>query len=180
MKIDEENYVELMQRGNEEALWYFIENHGWIVKSIICKMMAAFKEEQEDCMNDVFLTIWENAGKYDCNRAAFSTWVAAVTKYRIHNYLRNHQKEQRIENCEIMELIGQEDVQTDIYRSEEKEEFRRKLSGLSESDQEIFMKLYWDEMSHDEISRDTGIKKDVLYNRISRAKRKLRKMWRSV
>ena len=88
MKVSEENYVEYMKRGNEKGLQYFIEHHGWIVKSIVCKKMSGYENEQEECMNDVFLAIWENVNRYDSNKAAFTTWVAAVTRYRTLNYLR--------------------------------------------------------------------------------------------
>lgn len=175
MKISEDNYVELMKKGNEKALWYFIEHHGWIVKSIVHKKMAAFPEEQEECMNDIFLAIWENAGKYDERRAAFTTWAAAVAKYRTFHYMCTHCKEKHYENIDDIEIIGHEDVNAEAYRFDEEREFRELLGCLSKEDQEIFMKLFWEEMSHEEISSSTGMSKEVLYNRISRGKKKIRK-----
>ena len=32
---------------------------------MICKKMALFKNEQDDCMNETFLAIWQNIKKYD-------------------------------------------------------------------------------------------------------------------
>ena len=175
MKINEDNYVELMQKGNEKALWYFIDNYGWIVKSLVYNSLAAWGDEQEECMNDAFLAIWENVGKYDKTKAAFTTWAAAVTRYRIMNFMRNRHRARSTKSIEGMELVGEEDVRTDISRYDEEKEFRELLSGLSERDQEIFMKLFWEEMSHEEICRSMGMKKSVLYNRVSRGKKKLRK-----
>ena len=48
------------------------------------------------------------------------------------------------------------------------------LVNLSEEDRKIFEMLYFEEMSMDEISEETGHTKPVLYNRISRGKSKIR------
>ena len=49
------------------------------------------------------------------------------------------------------------------------------LSCLSEEDQSIFKRLFLEEASLEDVSKETGLKKDTLYNRISRGKRKIRK-----
>ena len=61
--------------------------------------------------------------------------------------------------------------------------YKVKLMGASQKvinkaeDRELFMKLYVDEMEPEEVSRQTGMKKDVIYNRVSRGKRKIRKLF---
>ena len=42
MDITEDNYVAGLQAKNEKALKFFIEHDGWIVKSIVHKMMAKY------------------------------------------------------------------------------------------------------------------------------------------
>ena len=49
MDITEENYVAGLQAKNEKALKFFIEHDGWIVKSIVHKMMAKYQDKQEEC-----------------------------------------------------------------------------------------------------------------------------------
>lgn len=173
MKITEENYVKQMQYGNEKALQYFIDHYGWIVKSIICEKLRGYEQEQEECMNDVFLAIWENVSHYDSERAAFTTWVSAVTRYRILNYRRRIQNAGWVEDIDNVEPVGDMDVSVQFFE-EEKEEFQSLLYGLSEENQEIFMRLFWEEQEHSEISREMNIPKDKLYNRISRGKKRLR------
>ena len=59
MDITEDNYVAGLQAKNEKALKFFIEHDGWIVKSIVHKMMAKYQDKQEECMNDIFLAVWK-------------------------------------------------------------------------------------------------------------------------
>lgn len=173
MKVTKENYVRLMQRGNEKALKYFIEQDGWIVKSIICTKMSAYRDSQEECMNDVFLAIWRNVGKYDEGRAAFTTWVAAITRYVILNYMRKLKRKMYEEDISVLDIIGEEDVAYQDY--DEEAEFQELLHCLNEEDREIFTRLFLYEQSREEISRETGISTSRLYNKISRGKKKLRR-----
>lgn len=175
MNVSEHNYVELMKKGDEAALRYFIERDGWIIKSMVQKSMAAYVDEQEDCINEIFLSIWQNVSKYDPQKAAFTTWVAAVTRYRIINYMRNIRKKAVEETIDGKEFVGNQDVDTDLFQKEEEQEFRELLQILPEQDREIFMKLFWEELSYEEVSVHCSMKKEVLYNRVSRGKRRLRK-----
>ena len=172
MKVTEDNYVELMKQGNEKALQYFIEHYGWIVKSMVCLKLNGHEPEQEECMNDVFLAIWENVSHYDSSRAAFTTWVSAVTRYRILNYRRKLQNAYW-ENIDELQIVAELDGQ-DQFLMDEEEEFLSLLQGLSEEDREIFVRLFWEEQDYDEISQEMNIPKDRLYNHISRGKKKLR------
>lgn len=148
MKVSENNYVELMQKGDEAALRYFIEHDGWIIKSMVRKSMAAYVDEQEDCMNEVFLAIWQNVSKYDHRKAALTTWIAAVTRYRILNYMKNVHKKAAEENIDGMEFVGNQDVDSDLFQKAEEQEFRELLQVLPVQDREIFMKLFWEELSY--------------------------------
>ncbi|HBN28644.1 MAG TPA: RNA polymerase subunit sigma-70, partial [Clostridiaceae bacterium] len=41
---------------------------------------------------------------------------------------------------------------------------------------DLFIKLYVEEQGVEDISKETGLKREVIYNRISRGKRKIKKM----
>ncbi|MBR5371860.1 MAG: hypothetical protein IK130_06570, partial [Oscillospiraceae bacterium] len=51
--------------------------------------------------------------------------------------------------------------------------FAELIACLSEEDQALFIRLFWNGESMDEASQQTGKDKSVLYNRVSRAKRKI-------
>lgn len=125
-------------------------------------------------MNDVFLAIWEHVEDYDPERAAFTTWVSAVTRYRIMNYRRKLMNIGWENDINVLQVVGEKDVSY-IDSEEEKAEFRELLQSLPEVDQEIFMRLFWEEQDYDEISADMKIPREQLYNHVSRGKRRLQK-----
>ena len=53
------------------------------------------------------------------------------------------------------------------------------LSFLKPSDRELFLELYVEEKTVAQVSEETGIKKEVIYNRLSRGKEKIRRQFRA-
>lgn len=175
MTVSDENYVLLMKHKNEKALEYFIDRDGWIVKSLLCQSPSMLPEDRQECMNDVFLTIWQNVGKYDETRAAFTTWVAGVTRYCILNYLKKHKRLEYQPLDEIMEYASAPRQSNPSEAEAGRQEFCKLLQSLSPCDREIFLKLFWEEKTYGEISREMKLQKNVLYNHVSRGKERLKK-----
>ena len=51
------------------------------------------------------------------------------------------------------------------------------LNCLKEKDKDLFYKLYVEEKEISDVSSETGLKKDVIYNRLSRGKKKIQKIF---
>ena len=62
-----------------------------------------------------------------------------------------------------------------LLTRELEEETEKVLSSLSKETREIFKQLYFAEQDINELAEATGLSKSVLYNRISRGKKKIRK-----
>ena len=73
------------------------------------------------------------------------------------------------------EAVSKDEMST-ILDDEISERTKDLLAWLKEKDRAIFMELYVEEASIDEISKKHDIKKPVLYSRISRAKKRIRIM----
>lgn len=65
-----------------------------------------------------------------------------------------------------------------MIEQEISEEVERMLSSLKPVDRELFVKLYVEEQPLEQVSRETGMKKEVIYNHLSRSKQKLRRQFR--
>lgn len=171
MRITEHNFVKEMVRKNEDALVYLMNHYGGNIKSMVYQMMAGWKDGQEDCLNEVFLSIWQNIGHYDPKRAGVYTWLMAVTRYQTLKYIRDHSNSWN--ECELeegMEITGDEDVETHIW---DRENFEALISDLSEEDQMIFRELFWNESSYETVSEQTGIPVSRLYTRVFRGKKRI-------
>lgn len=176
MKINEENYIDQLQKHNERALLYVIDQYGGLLKAVISKSLFQMQGYREECMNDVLLAIWDHIESFQPEKNSFKNWIAAIAKYKAIDYLRKYQKEQmemplETAGCDrIME--SKPPAMTDA--NEISEEMEELLSCLSAQDRELFLRLYVEEESVEEVSQAVRLSKPVIYNRLSRAKKKLR------
>lgn len=174
MKITEENFIDELKKGNEKALEYVIDNHTWIIKTVLKKHLYYLMDFYEECMNDCLLAIWKNIHYYNPNKSTFKNWVGGIARYKSIDYVRKYLKNKENENMEEVIVEVEDQSLREILINEVREETEKILSNLSEKDQIIFKKLYLQDKNIDELSQDMGISKSVLYNRISRGKKKLR------
>lgn len=178
MKIDEHNFIQQLLVKNEDALMYVIDEYGGLIKAVINKNMSCIKEYQEECMNDVLLSIWTNISSYNQEKNSFKNWIAAIAKYKSIDYLRKYKKEylELSYDGQVLEEAVSKDEMSAILEEEISERTKELLACLKNTDRDIFMELYVEEASLDEISQKHNIKKPVLYSRISRAKKRIRIM----
>ena len=178
MKIGEKNYIQQLQLHNENALLYVIDKDGGLLMAVIRKHLFCLPERQEECFDDVLLKIWQNISDFDESKNTFKNWAAAIARYRAIDYLRQYQRGLQTVNIDDT-IIPQEDAQlAQMIEQEISEEVERMLACLKPADRELFLKLYVEEKDMDQVSKETGLKKAVIYNRVSRGKHRIRRQFR--
>ena len=177
MRIGKHNYIRQLQLHNEKALMYVIDEYGGLLMAVIRKHLYALPESQEECFDDVLLKIWQNSSSFDPDKNSFKNWAAAIARYRAIDYLRQYQRELATVDIENAVIVKEDRILAKMIEKEISEEVEMMLDSLKPSDRELFMKLYVEEKSMEQVSQETGMKKEVIYNRLSRGKEKLRKQF---
>lgn len=177
MRIGKHNYIQQLKMRNEKALMYVIDKYGGLLLAVIRKHLFGLPERQEECLDDVLLKIWQNISDFDESKNTFKNWAAAIAKYRAIDYLRQYQREPVTVDIEDTVIAREDRVLTGLIEREISKETENMLSCLKPSDRELFLKLYVQEQSMEQVSKDTGMKKEVIYNRLSRGKEKIRRQY---
>ena len=177
MKITEKNYIQQLQLHNEEALIYVIDMYGGLLKAVIRKHLFTMPQKQEECMNDVLLSIWEHAASFDDKKNSFKNWAAAIARYEAIDYLRKYKRDLEQLCMDDVTAAENDRMLEQLIEGELSHEVEQLLLCLKPLDRKIFMKLFVEEESVEQISEDTGLPRDVIYNRVSRGKRKMRTMY---
>ena len=165
MKINEENFIIQLRKRNENALDYVIDNYGWIIKSIVKKHLYNLQSVQDECINDVL------------NKSEFKNWIAGIAKFKSIDYKRKYLKGLEYENIDDLNISVSESTY-EILENELSLEVEEMLNCLNEKDRDLFYKLYVEEIEVNKISEETGMKRDTIYNRVSRAKKKIRDIFK--
>jgi len=174
LQISEDNFIEELKKKNEKALEYVIDNYGWVLKTVIKKHLRYLPDFYEECLNDCLISIWTNIGYYDPKKSSFKNWLGGVAKYKSINYVRKYLKDLENESIDNIAHFTEDNALKEVLSKEISQETEKMLKCLSEEDRKIFIKLYFENKNMDEISVDTGLSKPVLYNRLSRGRKKMR------
>lgn len=177
MKINEENFLDQLKKKNEKALDYVIDTYGWIIKSVIKNHLYNLQSVQDECIKDVLLGLWNNIDKFDENKSEFKNWIAGIAKFKAIDYKRKYLRELDNENVDDLNITVDDSIH-ELLKNELSLEMQEMMNSLKEKDRELFYKLYVEEIEVDKVSQETGIKRDVIYNRVSRAKKKLRDIFK--
>lgn len=173
---DEANIVLEIKNRNEQALCYIIETYGGLVKSVIGKHLYLPAEEQEECFDDVFLNIWDHIDSFDERKGTLKNWIAGIARYKSIDYLRRYRKQ--FEDVALTENIAVEDQELlHLIDREISEETEAILQCLKPKDRELFEKLYIEEMTIDDVCDSFQTNPNVIYKRISRARKRMRKLF---
>lgn len=180
MKIDEGNFISQLVNKNEKALDYVIDSYGWIIKSIVKKQLYNLQSVQEECINDILLGIWNNIDSFDEGKNEFKNWVAGISKFKSIDYKRKYLKSLEYENIDDLQIGVPDTTHEEVIKNELDDDVKDMLNCLKERDKELFYKLYVEEKGIDDISKETGLKRETIYNRLSRGKKKIKSMFKII
>ena len=89
--------------------------------------------------------------------------------------MRQYQKELVTVDIDNTVIAQEDSMLAEMIEREISEEVDKMLKYLKPEDRQLFLKLYVEEKTVEQVSQETGMKRETIYNRLSRGKKKLRK-----
>ena len=176
MRSTEKNFIKRLKRQKEDALEYTVDEYLPLVKGIVYKVLYPLENPGliEECINDVFLTIWHQASKFEGDVNDFRKWLCKVTKYKAIDTYRKANKRVEVEMvAEDLEVGSKNSVENEILLTENKYELLKLMSGFEVMDRDILVMKFFLDMTSEEIATNIGLTKAAVDNRIYRGKKKL-------
>lgn len=162
-------------KRDKESLMKIMDIYGKLIYYIAGTILTESyeKESVEDCYNEVFTAIWFNIDCFKLNKGSFKNWIIAIARYKaIDIKKKNLKHNQSLEYDD--ELVSNQE--NELERIENLELINELLNTLDKKDRNIFIKRYLRGESIKEISKDAGYSEEYIYTRISRARKKLKKI----
>lgn len=177
VKINNDNVISQLKKKNSKALDFIVDTYGGLIHSIVKKTLFNFENNGsvEECVNDVLLAIWNNIEKFHQNNN-FKSWIAAISKYKAIDYQRKLIKVLNNQNIDAMEIKSRDTVDKELLQKENYNEMMKLLSNLKQQDREIFIRKYFNDEPSGDIAEKLNVNKEVVNNRLSRGRKKLRKI----
>lgn len=128
--------------------------------------------EAEEMVQEVLLTVWRKAGQFDPARAQVSAWIYQIARNRQIDMLRKDRRPlpEELYHTEAYEPQGAEILAVE----QEAEALKQALYRLNPQQREMIERAYMGELSHQEISSQTGLPLGTIKSRIRLGLERLR------
>jgi RNA polymerase sigma factor (sigma-70 family) len=128
--------------------------------------------QAEEIVQEVMLTVWRKAAMFDPHRAQVSAWIYQIARNRHIDVIR---KERRPVPEELREDPGSEPDASQILSVEQESgKLKQAIARLKPDQRVIIEKAYMGELSHQEISTQTGLPLGTIKSRIRLGLERLR------
>lgn len=128
--------------------------------------------QAEEIVQEVMLLVWRKADQFDPHRAQVSAWIYQIARNRHIDLVR---KEKRPLPEDVAEEPGAEPDATQILAIEQEADLLRSaLAKLKPDQREAIEKAYLGELSHQQISDQTGLPLGTIKSRIRLGLERLR------
>lgn len=171
--MKEQEIVDLLIQKSEIGLDELMKHYGPLMKYIIAPILPNL-QDQEDCLSEVSILIWDKIDTYDSTRGSLNAWITSVTR---HTALNHKRKSSHYHNEEINDSIpsNEPSPEDNIIRRERQAEVNRALLQLSQKEMILFYRKYYYLQSTAQIASEMGMTERAVEGKLYRLKRKLRK-----
>ncbi|WPC43917.1 sigma-70 family RNA polymerase sigma factor [Clostridium sp. JS66] len=179
MKIDESNYISELKRKNSKALEYTYSKYVGLVYKVVFDLLkdTASKQDIEECVSDIFISLWKNAVQYNDNITTFKKWLVAISKYKAIDYIRKLRKAQELVELKEDTAISNDNVEEKIIQTDDVNTIVGIIKNMSEIDRRIFFKRYILNENINNIAEYLKLPRTVIDNRLSRGRKLIKNKW---
>ncbi len=128
----------------------------------------------EEITQDVMLTVWHQADRFDPNRAGLTTWIYTIARNRRIDRLR---REQRVEfDAADPLLVADPTPSADwgIENAQEERRLRQAIDALPREQADLLLMSYYEDVTHQGIAEARNLPLGTVKSRIRLALERLR------
>lgn len=179
-------------RALEALIARFSREVAYFVKTVLDGVGTA--QDVEECVNDLFVTVWQDIESFNPERAGLRTWLTMRAKYVALDRRRQIQRRQgggaqyasarttTLEDAEVDRLMATthanpaDSLEGLFEAREQREQLRAALEQLPELDRLLVYLRYFRLANTEEIEAKTGLTRRAIDTRLWRARRALREV----
>ena len=131
----------------------------------------------QDVVQEVFLTVWRDAARYDASRGGFSTWLLTMTHHKAVDSVRKEENlRKRRAPADALDLAesGDPGVDEEAWASVRRDHVRRALADLPDPQREALGLAYFGGYTQREIAILTGTPLGTVKTRMLAGMKRLR------
>ena len=175
--MDESKLIAQLNSGNPETFIDIMQTYNkllWVIVGGVLKDVGA-SEDIEECISDVYVSLWKRPDAFDARRGTLKTFLAVMAKKKALDKYRQLTKIKIIEldeavassDDDLLEFIAKKELYNELYEA---------IQTLGEPNKEILIRRYFFDEKPSGIAGKTDIPLKEVENRLYQSKLKLRKL----
>jgi RNA polymerase sigma-70 factor (ECF subfamily) len=173
--------VERLSNGDEHALGELYDRHAGLVLAL-ARAIVGTEAEAEDVAEEVFIQLWTGAERFDPERGAVRSWLAAMARSRALDHVRARERRSsaharaaaRDPEGVAVDLSEPEPTDRPAERAEMRGALDRALAALNDDQRRAIELAYFSGLSQSEIAGRLGEPLGTIKTRIRDGMSRLR------
>lgn len=157
-EVAEPNLLPQVADGDQGAVQACLDRYGALVWSL-ARRMCRSSADAEDAVQDIFISVWKNAARFDPERGSEVTFIATIARRRLIDRVRRigrRPNETTIDTGMPTPDTGP-DVEAPAALSDEVGIARAAMAELNEEQRRVLQMSIGHGLSHERIAEATGI-----------------------
>jgi RNA polymerase sigma-70 factor (ECF subfamily) len=141
----------------------------------VCLRILSDREEAEDVLQEVYVTVWRRADRFDAGRASVMTWVSTIARNRAIDRLRARGPLARAEPVEDLEIADdQPGAEALLSAADDAGRLHACLSELDERTKSVIRTAFFEGVTYEALAQRMGAPLGTVKSWIRRGLAKLR------
>lgn len=169
----EQAFIELLRRHDERGAEALLTHCGPLMRYIIAPILPD-PRDQEECLSEVVMRVWEKIGLYDPDRGTWTGWLTALTRNTALNRARQVRRSESPEELTGDVPSPEPTPEERVLQGEQRRVLEYALRQLSPGDKTLFYRKYYYLQSTAQIATELGMTPRAVEGRLYRLKKRLR------
>jgi RNA polymerase sigma-70 factor (ECF subfamily) len=146
-----ESLIERIANGDRSAVADCIDRYSGLVWSLARRFIAN-EADAEEAVQEVFLELWANAGRFDPDRSGEATWISLVARRRLIDRARRASRTPDGEPLADVEHLLSGDGHAAIEASAESARVMQVIESMKPEQRQVVRMSTWLGMTHQAIA----------------------------
>jgi len=170
------NSIEKWQSGDISAFEVLFHQYEKLVFRT-AYLMTGNREEAEDVLQEVFVSVWKSRHTFNPTRGKITTWLHRIT---VNQCARKHRKKQPVflsleeRSPDFPDMKRQEQPEEVLVTKQEYERLIKAMNSLDSKHRSVLVLRYFNDLSYGEIAQVVGVPLGTVKSRINQALKSLR------
>jgi RNA polymerase sigma factor (sigma-70 family) len=172
--------VELVAEKDAGALEALYDRYGRAAYSLARRILTE-ETLAQDVVQEVFLSLWRNAGRFDAGRGTVATYLLSMTHHRAVDVVRREENLRRWRTSDEgleLEADPKVRVEDEVEASERRAGVRAALNELPDAQREALLLAYFGGYTQREVAALVGVPLGTVKTRMAAGMRKMKEALR--